>query len=70
MIEQKNTPDEQKICLTVEQAAQSLGISRITALKLTHTDGFPCFRVGRRILIPKSALVTWADRQAAEGAVL
>lgn len=64
-------PDEkEKICLTVEQAAQSLGISRPTLLGLTHTAGFPCFRVGRRILIPKSALVTWADRQAAEGATL
>lgn len=64
-------PDEkERICLTVEQAAQSLGISRPTMLELTHKDGFPCFRVGRRILIPKSALVTWADRQAAEGATL
>ena len=64
-------PDEkERICLTVEEAARVLGISRITALKLTHTDGFPCFRVGRRILIPRRALLDWLDRQAAEGAVL
>ena len=70
MIEQKNTPDEQRICLTVEQAAQSLGISRPTLLGLTHKAGFPCFRIGRRVLIPRRALLDWLDRQAAEGAVL
>lgn len=62
--------EKERICLTVEQAAQSLGISRPTMLELTHKAGFPCFHVGRRILIPKSALVIWADRQAAEGATL
>lgn len=69
MIEQKNTPDEQ-IALTVEQAAQSLGISRPTMLELTHKAGFPCFRVGRRILIPRQALIAWADERASEGATL
>ena len=69
MIEQKNTQDEQ-IALTVEQAAQSLGISRPTMLELTRKAGFPCFRVGRRILIPRQALIAWADERASEGATL
>ena len=64
-------PDEkERICLTVEQAAQSLGISRPTLLELTHKADFPCFRIGRRILIPKNALIEWADRRAMEGATL
>ena len=70
MIEQKNTPDEQRICLTVEQASKALGLSRPTMLELTHTAGFPCFRIGRRVLIPRRALLDWLDRQAAEGARL
>lgn len=71
MIEQKiTTTTGEQIALTVEQAAQSLGISRPTMLELTRKAGFPCFRVGRRILIPRQALIAWADRQATEGAAL
>ena len=71
MIEQKiTTTTDEQIALTVEQAAQSLGISRPTMLELTRKAGFPCFRVGRRILIPRRALLDWLDRKAAEGAVL
>lgn len=71
MIEQKTTTTtDGQIALTVEQASKALGLSRPTMLELTRRAGFPCFRVGRRILIPRRALLDWLDRQAAEGAVL
>lgn len=64
-------PDEKgEICWTVEKAAKSCSVSRPTMLAMTRITGFPCFRVGRKILIPRRALMDWLDRQAAEGATL
>lgn len=57
----------EKICLTVEQAAEALGLCRPTVLDLTHSQSFPSFRVGKRILIPRNALVEWANQRAREG---
>lgn len=58
------------IILTVQQAAEQMNVSRPTLLNWTHLPGFPCFRVGRKILIPRQALIAWADERASEGAVL
>lgn len=65
----KNTAGE-TIILTVQQAAEQMNVSRPTMLSWTHRADFPCFRVGRKILIPRQALVEWANRQAKEGSVL
>jgi excisionase family DNA binding protein len=53
---------EQKLTYTVEQAAEALGISRPTAYEAIGTGEIPHIRIGRRILIPKSAL----DKMLAE----
>lgn len=58
------------IILTVQQAAEQMNVSRPTLLNWTHLPGFPCFRVGRKILIPRQSLVEWANERASEGAVL
>lgn len=58
------------IILTVQQAAEQMNVSRPTLLKWTHLPGFPCFRVGRKILVPRQALIAWANEQASEGATL
>lgn len=60
----------EKITLTVQEAAEQLNVSRPTLLNWTHLDGFPCFRAGRKILIPRQALIEWANLRAQEGAVL
>lgn len=60
----------EKITLTVQEAAEQMGVSRPTLLNWTHIPGFPCFRAGRKILIPRQALIEWANQQAQEGAVL
>lgn len=58
----------EKITLSVLEAAQAVGVSRPTMLQLVHTKGFPSFRVGRKILIPRQGLIDWVERQGAEGA--
>ena len=70
MTEQKSTTTGESIILTVQEAATLMCVSRPTMLSWTHLAGFPCFRAGRKILIPRKALTEWADRQAQEGAVL
>lgn len=42
-----------------------LGISKANAYALTHREGFPVLRVGRRLLIPKAALDEWLLQQRA-----
>ena len=47
---------EEKPVMTVEEAAQYLGVSRPTAYEAIHTGEIPHIRIGRRILVPKAAL--------------
>ena len=42
--------------MTVEEAAEVLGISRASAYDAVARGEIPCIRIGRRILIPKVAL--------------
>lgn len=47
----------ERLTLTVEQAAQLLGVSRGTAYAAVKTGDIPSIRVGRRLLIPTRALM-------------
>ena len=52
------------IHLTIMDVANFLGVSRSSAYKLTHTEGFPALRltdVNRRI-IPKKLFLDWYCR--------
>ena len=70
MTEQKRNATSEKITLTVQEAAEQLNVSRPTLLSWTRLAGFPCFRAGRKILIPRQALIEWVSLRAQEGAVL
>ena len=50
-----------KMAYTVPEVAQLLGISRVAAYNLTHVEGFPIIRLGRRIIVPKSGLEKWFE---------
>jgi len=56
--------------ISVDEMAKMLSIARVTAYQLTKTHGFPCFYVGKRIIIPLRAFNKWAEEQAARQAVL
>ncbi len=49
-------PDAAELVLTVDEAAKLLRISRGLAFAAVQQGTLPSIRIGRRILIPKSAL--------------
>lgn len=57
--------DAGRLALSVEEVADSLGISRPVAYELTRREGFPVVRVSeRRLIVPVDALRRWLDEQA------
>ena len=52
-----------KMALSIPELAQVLGVCEKTAYVLANSDGFPSFRLGRRLLTPKDALKDWLDKQ-------
>ena len=59
----------EKATLSVDELAQYLGISRPKAYELVHKAGFPKISIGRRIIVPKEALLAWMDREAEHAAM-
>lgn len=53
-----------KINITVDEATEMLNIGRANLVELIESDeAFPCFAVGRKILIPVKALEEWANNR-------
>ena len=49
--------------LTVDEMAKYLSIARVTAYHLTKTKDFPCFYIGKRIIIPLEKFGEWINKQ-------
>jgi excisionase family DNA binding protein len=60
-----NDAAARRLTLTVEEAAQLLGVSRSYAYELVRQGALPCLRLGRRIVIPVRALEALLDRVVA-----
>ena len=56
------------LTLTVPQMAKALNISRNTAYELVKQPGFPCFHVGKRILVNRDLLQDWLNDQCCQTA--
>lgn len=56
--------------ISVDEMSKMLSIARVTAYQLTKTKGFPCFYIGKRIIIPLRSLHKWAEEQANSQSVL
>jgi excisionase family DNA binding protein len=52
-----------RVVLTVPEVGRKLSISRASAYALCKSEGFPSFRIGRRLLVPEEALNAWLDMQ-------
>jgi len=50
--------------ISVDEMAKVLSIARATAYQMTKIKGFPCFYIGKRIIIPLRSLHKWAEEQA------
>lgn len=48
--------DVERLTLSVEEAAQMLGISRALAYELVRRGDLPRLKLGRRIVVPRRAL--------------
>jgi excisionase family DNA binding protein len=42
--------------MSIEEAAEALGISRGLAYELARTNGLPVLRLGRRLVVPRAQL--------------
>ena len=51
--------DNDKLTITVDEAAKMLGVGRNTMLEFVKMDGFPAIRLKRKIIIDKEALPKW-----------
>ena len=47
---------QESLTMTVEEAAAALNISRSLAYEAARDGRLPCIKIGRRLLIPRSAL--------------
>lgn len=47
----------ERLTLTVDEAAHLLGISRGLAYELAHCGQLPVVRLGRRLVVPKAAIM-------------
>lgn len=54
-------PPPQRLTLTVEEAAELLGISRASAYEAVRKREIPSLRIGKRILVPRSQLERLID---------
>lgn len=53
----------QRITYSASDICQILGISPVGAYNLMHSESFPSFRVGKRILVTHDAFQQWLDEQ-------
>jgi excisionase family DNA binding protein len=54
-----------RLTWTITEAAQLLGISRATAYEAAHRGELPVRLIGRRMLVPRVALLRLLEQEAA-----
>lgn len=50
------------LSVSVQEMAELLKISKPTAYKLVHTNGFPVLNLGRRKIIPYKKFTEWLEQ--------
>ena len=53
---------EERLTYTLTEAARRLGISRALAYEAAHRGELPVCRIGRRLLVPRTALARLLDQ--------
>lgn len=56
--------ENNKLALSVTEAAVLLGVSRPTVYTLIHRADFPAFKLGSRTLISRAGLAAWIEKQS------
>lgn len=52
----------EKLTLSVDEAAEQIGVCRKTMYNLTHVQGFPVIKIGRRTRISYEGLREWVRK--------
>jgi len=52
-----------RLLLTVEEAAQRLGIGRTLAWRMVRSGELPSVRLGRLVRVPEQSLIDWLKRR-------
>jgi excisionase family DNA binding protein len=60
------TPVEHRLLLTVEEAAERLGIGRSHAWRLVNDGTLPSVRLGRCVRVPLGRLEAWIGSRCEE----
>ena len=55
--------DQIPVVINADCLAIILGISRTKAYQLMHSNAFPTFRIGSRIVVRKDHLLAWIDKE-------
>lgn len=54
---------KENLTMSVQEAAEQLGICTKSCYTLTHRADFPAIRIGRRTRISRAGLAEWVRRQ-------
>lgn len=54
--------NEERLTLTIPEAARLLGISRAAAYEGVRRSEIPAVRIGRRLLVPRAAFERWLEQ--------
>ena len=60
---------DNRLALSVTEAAEQLGVSRVTMYAYIKRADFPAAKIGGRVLIPRDKLKAWLEAQAEEARV-
>ncbi|MDO8721532.1 MAG: helix-turn-helix domain-containing protein [Syntrophales bacterium] len=58
---------EERLVLSVTEAAKLLGLSRATAYQVVKSGQIPSIKIGYRILIPRAALAKFINESSQQG---
>ena len=58
--------EELPLMMNMTDVAAVLGISRAGAYKLAHSEAFPAFQIGRRIVVSREKFLNWLNGQSEE----
>ena len=56
--------EELPITLNATEIAQTLGLSKAMAYKLLQSEGFPTLKIGSRLIVSKSAFISWIEKNS------
>jgi excisionase family DNA binding protein len=62
-----SAPVEERLTYTLNEAARRLGISRALAYEAANRGELPVCRIGRRVLVPRAALLRLLEDGPSEG---